>query len=373
MNLIFLLPLFLFAVLLILFWNKEYRYYIGSPEAEFIENEHLKVSLYPGNFKAVFLLSIDDLHGKTKEKDVMKILALLDKYSAKATFFAIPLFKEKYEIREESIKKIIERGHEIAQHGFSHKLKKKIKFPWEITCEFKSLGYEEQEQRIKNGKKILEKFGTAIAGFRTPHFSSSYETPEILAKEDFLYFSDVRIWPEGKITNKRFLGALYGSVYYPYFWSTAYGEMLIIPTNGDYIWDITRIMKKPDIFSAKKRFESYCAANGVFCLLAHIHRMGANSRRGISFLEKFLRGIDNKEIWNPTMKEFALWWSSRAKLGIDTKVAGNLLKIYLKKNPQAPALPNLKFEIKHKGNYEIYLENGIIKSGKAPERVYLNI
>jgi len=372
MNLIFLLLFFLFAVLLVVFWNREYRYYIGAPEASFIENEHLKVNLYPKDSKAVFLLSIDDLHGKTKERDIMKILALLDRYNVKATFFAIPLFREKYEIREEQVKKIIEKGHEIAQHGFSHHLKRKIKLPWEITCEFKSLGYGEQDKKIKEGKKLLENLGIKIYGFRTPHFSSNYETPEILAKEDFQYFSDVRIWPEGKITNKRFLGALDGSVYYPYFWSTAYGEMLIIPTNGDYIWDITRIIKKPDVFSAKKRFESYCAANGVFCLLTHIHRMGVNSRKGISFLEKFLRGI-NKEIWNPTMKEFAEWWRARAKLAVNTSIEGNLLKVYIEKTLQNYSLPNLRFEIRHKGNYEIYLKNEIIKSGKSPETVYLDI
>jgi len=371
MNLIFLVLFFLFLVFLVIFWNKEYRYYIGSPQVNFIENDYLKIGLYPGDFRAVFLLSIDDLHGKTKEKDFLKVLNALEKHGVKATFFTIPLFREKYEIQEERVKKIVEKGHEVALHGFSHRLKKKIKLPWEVTCEFKSLGYEEQEKKIKEGKKIFEKLGVAVHGFRTPHFSSSYDTPEILAKQGFQYFSDVRIWPEGKITNKRFLGALYGSVYYPYFWSTVYGEILIIPTNGDYVWDITRIIKKPDFFSAKKRFMSYYEANGVFCLLTHIHRMGINSRRGMSFLEKFLKEMKAKEVWNPAMKEFAAWWGARAKLNVKTAVEGNLLKIYLEK-PLAP-LNNLRFEIKHKGNYEIYLKEQMIKSGKSPEKIYLNI
>ncbi|MBM7602735.1 chitin deacetylase [Metabacillus crassostreae] len=62
----------------------------------------------------VIALTFDD--GPTKNVD--QILPLLDKYKAKATFFLIGNDIEKY---PEEAKKLVEAGHQIGNHTYSHK------------------------------------------------------------------------------------------------------------------------------------------------------------------------------------------------------------------------------------------------------------
>ncbi|TXC92726.1 polysaccharide deacetylase family protein [Metabacillus litoralis] len=62
----------------------------------------------------VLALTFDD--GPTKNVD--QILPLLDKYKAKATFFLIGKDIEKY---PEEAKKLVEAGHQIGNHTYSHK------------------------------------------------------------------------------------------------------------------------------------------------------------------------------------------------------------------------------------------------------------
>lgn len=50
-------------------------------------------------------------------KNVDKILPLLDKYQAKATFFLIGNEIEKY---QEEAQKIVKAGHQVGNHTFSH-------------------------------------------------------------------------------------------------------------------------------------------------------------------------------------------------------------------------------------------------------------
>lgn len=54
--------------------------------------------------------------------DIEDILNTLDKYQIKATFFVVGTWAEKY---PEKLKMIYERGHEIGNHSYSHKLPSK--------------------------------------------------------------------------------------------------------------------------------------------------------------------------------------------------------------------------------------------------------
>lgn len=55
--------------------------------------------------------------------DIPTILDTLDKYNAKGTFFIVGLWAKKY---PETVKLIYDRGHEIANHGYSHAHMSKI-------------------------------------------------------------------------------------------------------------------------------------------------------------------------------------------------------------------------------------------------------
>src|SRR3990172_3760031 len=367
-----LLALFSLLFILLIFWNIEARYYIESPSVKFLENPYVKVGLYPGDAEAVFLFSADDLNGETPKEDLEKILGLLDRHNVKGTFFAIPLFKGKDSPElAEHIKAVASRGHEIAQHGLTHTRSKYARIPYLRTFEFRGLTYEEQLERVRKGKKILESHNIKVSGFRTPNFSSNTDTLEILIKEGFSYVSDVRIRPEGKITNKRLLGAIYGSIYYPYFWETEDGRCLIIATNGDYTWDMGEAVGKRDLFIAKRRFNRYYENQGVFCLLTHLHPQALSRGRSLRFLDSFLKHASFEDVWMPTMAEFTRWWIGRCALDVEINEA-EFLEVKLKL-ADGLVLKGLSIEIKEPMNYRVIYKGKVLKEGMGEETVQLDL
>jgi peptidoglycan-N-acetylglucosamine deacetylase len=105
--------------------------------------------------KKVVALTFDD--GPTENTG--KILSLLDKYKVKATFF---LIGEEIERSPEEAKKIVEKGHQIGNHTYTHnrmifKSSTYIKKEIENTDELiKQTGYDgEIDFRPPNGKKLI--------------------------------------------------------------------------------------------------------------------------------------------------------------------------------------------------------------------------
>lgn len=103
----------------------------------------------------IIALTFDD--GPTKNVD--QLLPLLDKYNAKSTFFLIGNEIEKH---PEEAKKIVEAGHQIGNHTYSHK-RMVLKSPYFIEEEIektdeliRSIGYEgEIDFRPPYGKKFV--------------------------------------------------------------------------------------------------------------------------------------------------------------------------------------------------------------------------
>ncbi len=125
-------------------------------------------------------------HFPSKEKDyivesVMPILELLDRYNTKATFFVLGIVAEQH---PEVVKNIFDKGHEIASHGYSHKM-------------LHELGKEGFEQEIKKSVTLLETItGEKPLGFRAPSFSLDNSTKwalEVLKTYGFKY--DASIFP----------------------------------------------------------------------------------------------------------------------------------------------------------------------------------
>ncbi len=356
----------------LIFWNINARYYFGWPELKFRKDENIAIGLYPNGLKSVFLFSCDDLSAKTKKEELQNVLETLNKHGVNGTFFTIPLIEGKNAITPEDIKEVTKAGHEIGQHGLTHVWNKNSRIPIFSSLEFRGLSYGEQEKRITEGKKILHETNTDPLGFRTAHFSSNEGTLEILTKEDYLYNSDVRIRPEGKITNKRFLGIVYGSIYFPYFWETQYGKILIIPANGDYTWGLkSTLMERSALRAAKNRFNKFHNKGGVFCLLTHLHKQSLSRKRGKTFLNSFLKHVKEKKVWTPTMLEYAKWWNARHTLKAVTYDRRGTLVVKLEKPSKYP-LKKLAVDIKAQREYAVYY-NGNIKTGTGPEKIIIDV
>lgn len=90
------------------------------------------------------------------ERNIDRILVLLDEHKIKATFFTLGWIAERY---PSMIKRIVENGHELASHGYAHH---------RVT----ELNREQFYNDIARSKALLEDIGSqSIWGYRAPSFS----------------------------------------------------------------------------------------------------------------------------------------------------------------------------------------------------------
>ena len=101
------------------------------------------------------------------EPTTKQILALLDKYSVKATFFVSGANAMKH---PEIIKKIISRGHAVGNHSFNHN-------PFLML---RSYNYLYQE--IFRAQEVLKEMGVNAMAFRPPVGIISPKLPSVLNK-----------------------------------------------------------------------------------------------------------------------------------------------------------------------------------------------
>lgn len=120
----------------------------------------------------------DNLECRVKG-NTLKIIELFDKYNVKATFFMLAWVAERY---PELVREIVDKGHELANHGYDHK---------RIT-NFNRVQFKEDLVKSKN---ILEDIsGVEIKGYRAPSYSISADNlwaHEVLAECGFQYSSSV--------------------------------------------------------------------------------------------------------------------------------------------------------------------------------------
>ncbi|MBU2576664.1 MAG: polysaccharide deacetylase family protein [Nanoarchaeota archaeon] len=144
------------------------------------------------------------------QKNTDIILEILDKRNVKATFFVLGWIAEKY---PEYIRKIANKKHEIASHGFKHELIYKI-----TPKSFR--------EDIRSSKALLEDItGQEVLGYRGPGFSIKKSTEwalDILIEEGFKY--DSTIFPA-----KREHGGIAGYSRKPCIIKRENGEIYEIP------------------------------------------------------------------------------------------------------------------------------------------------
>lgn len=105
-----------------------------------------------------------------------KLLAVLDRYGVKATFFIPGAVVKRY---PEAVASIVERGHEIGCHGNDHEI-------------LAHLTTEEQRAALTEARNLLtEAAGRAPKGFRMPEGEISEETLAIAKELGFTYSSSL--------------------------------------------------------------------------------------------------------------------------------------------------------------------------------------
>lgn len=144
------------------------------------------------------------------ERNVEKLLTLLDSFSVKATFFWLGWAAEQH---KSLVRKCHNSGHEVANHGYGHVL------PYRV-------GKDGFKDDIERGKKILEDItGDTVRGFRAPGFGITEKALwafDVIAESGHQYDSSVFPATRGH-------GGMSTSPLGPYFIETASGHLLEIP------------------------------------------------------------------------------------------------------------------------------------------------
>lgn len=113
------------------------------------------------------------------EQNTHRVLDLLSEFETRGTFFVLGWVAERW---PHLVKEIARRGHEVASHGYAHRLVYK-------------LGPAGFRADVVRGKRILEDcLGAAVDGFRAASWSIITSTPwafDVLIEEGFQYDSSV--------------------------------------------------------------------------------------------------------------------------------------------------------------------------------------
>ncbi|NRF66497.1 DUF3473 domain-containing protein [Aquincola sp. S2] len=113
------------------------------------------------------------------ERNVMRILELLDAQQAKATFFTLGWIAERY---PQLVREIVARGHELASHGYGH----------ERASDLDEAAFLDD---VKRAKALLEDLGgVEVKGYRAPSFSigaGNLWAFDCLARAGYRYSSSI--------------------------------------------------------------------------------------------------------------------------------------------------------------------------------------
>jgi polysaccharide deacetylase family protein (PEP-CTERM system associated) len=113
------------------------------------------------------------------ERNMDRILALLDDAGVKATFFTLGWIAERY---PEVVRRIAAGGHELASHGYGH-----LRASDQDRAPF--------EQDVRSSKALLEDLGgQAVLGYRAPSFSigpTNLWALDVLQEAGYRYSSSI--------------------------------------------------------------------------------------------------------------------------------------------------------------------------------------
>jgi polysaccharide deacetylase family protein (PEP-CTERM system associated) len=137
--------------------------------------EHFQVSAFESPMRRRHW----DVYESRVERNTARLLNILARHEARATFFVLGWVAERF---PRLVKQIASAGHEVASHGYGHEL---------ITAQTQAAFRND----VRRAKSILEQLiSRPVYGYRAPSFSITRETTwaiSILAEEGYLYDSSI--------------------------------------------------------------------------------------------------------------------------------------------------------------------------------------
>lgn len=135
-----------------------------------VDGEAAWIGMDPGNAHRPGVLSQGAYGPKV---GLPLLLGVLERHSVRATFFVPGVIVERYPAR---IQELVDRGHELALHGYTH------------TAPV-LLGPAQERVELDRAWEVLNRTGAAIEGYRSPSWDVSHVTLDLLEEKGLKYTS----------------------------------------------------------------------------------------------------------------------------------------------------------------------------------------
>jgi peptidoglycan/xylan/chitin deacetylase (PgdA/CDA1 family) len=211
-----------------------------------------------------------------------RVLRILERQNVKATFCMVGRTAEK---RPDVVRAILEKGHEVATHGWDHR-------------PYHTMKPDEEKQDIQKTVEIISKIGgKRPVGHRTPDWNPSPNTVRILHELGGF------IWRGDSLDNDL--------PYIHRFDSSQIVELPSAVTLDDYDNYAERGYSPQEVFELwRDEFDVLYEEGKFFCLTMHPFMTGRPAAS--KTLEKIIAHIKSHDgVWIARADEIAKWWLSR--------------------------------------------------------------
>ncbi|MBP2169982.1 peptidoglycan/xylan/chitin deacetylase (PgdA/CDA1 family) [Erwinia toletana] len=219
-----------------------------------------------------------------------RILDLLEQYQVPATFFIPAWVVEQW---PQQCAAIVEKGHEVAYHGYRHE-------------SFYALNGDQQRQVMETSREIFwQRLGIRAEGFRTPSGDWHQETPGVLLDAGVIYSSSMR-------GDDR-----------PYAISVPGYTQPLVEIPGKWEMDDYASLaytREPDFPKGLDRTASYAltldnwcrefdgAMDEGLCLTTLFHPKISGKPGRILLLEQFIAHMRQRDVWFARCRDVAHWY-----------------------------------------------------------------
>lgn len=239
---------------------------------------------------------------------IWRVLDILDKHDIKGTFNTCGQTAERY---PESVKAIVDRGHEIAGHTHTHR------------AQYTLSADEERVEVQRTVETIRDITGETIVGWRCPIVQPSENTLRILIEEGFLWDGNFLNYDLPYMLDVPGTGSIVEVPYtfstddFPFIYGAVRQDFGGFPGPRNTMADLYQILVDEfDVLYAES-----ATAPRIFVFQNHPLVMG-RAHRSVYFDRLLAHMKSHEGVWFATFTEIANWWREKYDLPADS--AGTL-------------------------------------------------